>query len=92
MNKIPCVNCGEMVDTAAGACELCGAAVEDVGAAATRAPAGLHPLAPVVFAVAAVGIGAAGTLLSSPALGIPLGLVGGGIGVWMLERGRRFTN
>jgi hypothetical protein len=92
MSKIPCVNCGEMVDTAAGACELCGAAVEDVGAAPTRAGAGLHPLAPAVFAVAALGIGAAATLLSSLALGIPLGLVGGGIGVWMLERGRRLTN
>jgi len=92
MNKIPCVNCGEMVDTAAGACETCGAPVEDVGAAATSAPAGLHRLAPMVFAVAALGIGATGTLLSSLALGIPLGLVGGGIGVWMLERGRRFTH
>jgi hypothetical protein len=89
MSKIPCANCGTMVDTSAGACELCGAAVEDVGAAPTTAAAGLHPLAPAVFVVAALGIGAAGTLLSSLALGIPLGLVGGGIGVWMLERGRR---
>ena len=89
MSKIPCVNCGVMVDTAARACELCGAAVEDAGAASTRAAAGLHPLAPAVFVAAALGIGAAGTLLSSLALGIPLGLVGGGIGVWMLERGRR---
>jgi hypothetical protein len=92
MSKIPCSNCGEMVDTSAGACELCGAAVEDVGAAATRVTSGLHPLAPAVFVVAALGIGAVGTLLSSLALGIPLGLVGGGIGVWMLERGRRLTN
>ena len=90
MSKIPCANCGEMVDTSAGACELCGAAVEDIGAAPTRAAAGLHPLTPAVFAAAALGIGAAGTLLSSLSLGIPLGLVGGGIGVWMLERGRRF--
>jgi hypothetical protein len=89
MNKIPCVNCGEMVDTAAGACDVCGAAVEDVGAAPTRAAAGLHPLSPAVFVIAAVGIGVAGTVLFTLALGIPLGLVGGGIGVWMLERGRR---
>jgi hypothetical protein len=47
-------------------------------------------LAPVVFVVAALAIGGAGTLLVSLALGIPLGLMGGGIGVWMLERGRRF--
>jgi len=92
MSKIPCVNCGEMIDTSAGVCELCGAAVEDVGAAPTRSMHGLHRMAPAVFVVAALGVGAAGTLLSSLALGIPLGLVGGGIGVWMLERGRRLTS
>jgi hypothetical protein len=46
-------------------------------------------MAPVVFVVAALVVGAAGTLAVSLALGIPLGLMGGGIGVWMLERGRR---
>ena len=46
-------------------------------------------MSPAVFALAAMGVGAAATLLSGLALGIPLGLVGGGIGVWMLERGRR---
>ena len=92
MSKIPCVNCGEMVEVAAGACELCSAAVEDVGAAATSATAGLHPLAPAVFVVAALAVGAAGMVLSGLALAIPLGLVGGGIGVWMLERGRRLAN
>lgn len=92
MTKIPCVNCGEMVDTAGRACETCGAPVEDVGAAPTRSFAGLHPLSPLVFAVAAVAVAAVGTALSSLAFGIPLGLVGGGIGVWMLERGRRLTN
>lgn len=89
MSEVPCVNCGSMVDTGAGACGLCGAAVEDVGAAPTRRSAGIHPVAPVVFAVAAVGVGVTATLLSSLAFGIPLGLVGGGLGVWMLERGRR---
>ncbi len=92
MSKILCVNCGEMVETTANTCELCGAAVEDVGAAPASATAGLHPLTPAVFAVAALGVGAAGTVLSSLALGIPLGLVGGGIGVWILERGRRLAN
>ncbi len=92
MSEIPCVNCGEIVDTTAASCELCGAVVEDVGAASTGATAGLHPLAPAVFVVAALAVGAAGTVLSSFALGLPLGLVGGGIGVWMLERGRRLAN
>lgn len=91
MSKVPCANCGEQVDTYAGACEICGAAVEDVGAAPTTAPAGLHQLAPVVFAVTALTVGVVTTLLSSLALGIPVGLVGGGIGVWMLERGRRMA-
>ena len=91
MSELHCVNCGERVDTAAGICEICGAAGE-MGAGPTRTPAGLHPLAPVVFAVSALGVGVAGTVLSSLALGIPLGLLGGGIGVWMLERGRRLTN
>ena len=91
MSKLPCANCGATVDTIAGACDLCGAAIEDVGAAPTRFAAGLHPLSPAVFAIAAIGIGVAGTMLSTLALGIPLGLVGGGIGVWMLERGRRMV-
>jgi hypothetical protein len=91
MSKIPCVNCGEMVDTYAGACHICGAAVEDPGAASTKQAAGLHPFAPAVFAVAAIAVGVTVSILSSPALGIPLGLVSGGIGVWMLERGRRLT-
>jgi hypothetical protein len=42
-----------------------------------------------VFVVAGLAIGAAATLLVNLAVGIPLGLFGGGIGVWMLERGRR---
>lgn len=92
MSKIPCVNCGEMVDTTASTCELCGAAVEDVGAAPTSTTAGLHPLAPAVFVVAALAVVAAGMVLSGLAVAIPLGLVGGGIGVWMLERGRRLVN
>jgi hypothetical protein len=91
MSKIPCANCGETVDTSADACSTCGATVEDPGAAATRHAAGLHHLAPVVFAIAALAVGVAVSALSGPALGIPLGLLAGGIGVWMLERGRRLT-
>jgi hypothetical protein len=44
---------------------------------------------PIVFAAAGLGTGVAVTLATSLALGIPAGLFGGGIGVWMLERGRR---
>jgi hypothetical protein len=49
----------------------------------------LHPLAPVVFAAAGLAVGIVTALVSGPALAVPLGLFGGGIGVWMLERGRR---
>ena len=89
MSVIPCPNCGESTETTAGACARCGAPVEDIGAAPTSKPAGLHGLAPLVFAIAAIGVGAVTTAVSSLALGIPIGLLGGGIGVWMLERGRR---
>jgi hypothetical protein len=91
MSEIPCVNCGEPVETTARACTVCGADIEDIGAAPTKQAAGLHPLAPVVFLVVALGVAVAATLASSLAIGVPLGLVGGGIGVWILERGRRLT-
>lgn len=49
----------------------------------------LHPLAPIVFAAVGLAVGIVTALFSGPALAVPLGLFGGGIGVWMLERGRR---
>jgi hypothetical protein len=55
-----------------------------------RAHGGIHPAAPIAFAVAGLAIGAAATLVVNLTFGIPLGLLGGGIGVWVLERGRRF--
>ncbi|HET9477158.1 MAG TPA: hypothetical protein VFP63_06700, partial [Dehalococcoidia bacterium] len=47
---------------------------------------GLPRLAPVVFVIAAVVFGVAGYLAAGLALAIPAGLLGGGIGVWMLVR------
>lgn len=70
-------------------CGRCGFSTSDpTGSQGARAT-GMHPLAPVAFVVAGLAVGLAATLLVSLALGIPLGLVGGGIGVWVLERGRR---
>ncbi len=90
MSSQLCLSCGEMVPDDSPRCENCGAAVVRSRSTGSGARAGIHPLAPVVFVIAALAIGGAGTLLVSLALGIPLGLMGGGIGVWMLERGRRF--
>ncbi len=59
--------------------------LQSLGAEATR----LHPLAPLVFVLSGAGIGFLAALASSPALGVALGLLGGGLGVWALERGRR---
>jgi len=83
-----CLNCGEMVAADSDRCQNCGTPVSRSRPTTSRA-SGLHPLSPLVFAVAAGAIGAATTLAVNLALGIPLGLLGGGIGVWMLERGRR---
>ena len=49
----------------------------------------LHPLAPVVFVVVALTVGILTAVAFDPLLGVPLGLLGGGIGVWAVERGRR---
>ncbi len=54
-----------------------------------QAHGGLHRLAPIVFAGVGVTVGVVVTLLARPMLGIPIGLLAGGVGVWMLERGRR---
>lgn len=90
MSSELCLSCGEMVAAENNRCENCGAAIVRPRAPGGAGRAGIHPIAPVVFVVAALAIGTAGTLAVSLALGIPLGLMGGGIGVWMLERGRRF--
>ena len=83
-----CLNCGEMVSAGSDRCQNCGTPVSRSRKTTNRA-SGLHPLSPLIFAVAALAIGAAATLVVNLAIGIPLGLLGGGIGVWMLERGRR---
>ena len=49
----------------------------------------LHPLTPLIFAAAGLAVGIVTALAYGPALAVPLGLLGGGIGVWMVERGRR---
>jgi hypothetical protein len=80
-----CPNCGETMDAGSTRCGACGLPV----GGSNLARAGLHPAAPIVFAAAGLAVGAAVTLATSLALGIPAGLFGGGLGVWMLERGRR---
>ena len=91
MSSELCLSCGEMVPADSHRCPHCGAAVVPSRASNGRQGGGLPQLAPVVFVVAALAFGIAGTLAVSLALGIPLGLLGGGIGVWMLVRSRRLS-
>jgi hypothetical protein len=85
-----CPNCGEEANPRSAHCEACGYAIRGATNVSARAHGGIHPAAPVAFVVAGLAIGLAGTLLVSLTFGVPLGLLGGGIGVWVLERGRRF--
>jgi len=59
--------------------------LESIGPGTTH----LHPLAPLVFVAVGLAVAIATALAFGPALAVPLGLFGGGIGVWMVERGRR---
>ncbi len=85
-----CPNCGEEANPRSAHCEACGFLIRGSRNVSARAHAGIHPAAPVVFVVAGLAIGAAATLLVNLTFGVPLGLFGGGVGVWALERGRRF--
>ena len=46
----------------------------------------LHPLSPLVFALVGVTVGLLVALAAGPELGVALGLLGGGLGVWALMR------
>lgn len=85
-----CVNCGELVQSGAETCPNCGAAIVRSRPGGVG-NAGLSPLSPVVFAVAGLAVGVVATLAFNLAVGIPLGLLGGGIAVWMLMRSRRLS-
>ena len=54
----------------------------DVGAEGRR----LHPLSPLVFALVGVTVGLLAALAAGPEMGVALGLLGGGLGVWALMR------
>ena len=62
-----------------------GAEAEDLHVLATEGSR-LHPLSPLVFAVAGVTVGLLAALAAGPELGVALGLLGGGLGVWALMR------
>jgi len=46
----------------------------------------LHPLSPLVFALVGVTVGLLVALAAGPELGVALGLLGGGLGVWAFMR------
>jgi len=91
-NTISCTICGLAVLQDAEQPTAPSAADEEMkglGLGADGSRGGLHPLAPLFFILAGVLIGILATLALGPTLGVPLGLLGGGLGVWAVERGRR---
>ena len=89
MSTETCPHCGETLSAGGGDCRSCGAPVGRAGNQAALLRSGIHPAAPIVFLLAAGAALFAGILLFSVTFAIPLALFGGGIGVWVLERGRR---
>ena len=95
----PCPNCGQPLAGDSAACPHCGHRRGDSDDApgldaherrALRSEGRhLHPLAPVIFILSGIAVGIGGALVAGPALGVAVGLLGGGIGVWAVERGRR---
>jgi len=91
-----CPNCGQPVANDAVSCGACGHRLEepepgapdaeDLQALAAAEGRRLHPLSPVVFAVSGVGVGLLAAYVAGPELGVALGLLGGGLGVWALMR------
>ncbi len=90
-----CPACGQPLTAGRASCSSCGFSPDDREKKAGKSddPAVrssvLHPLAPVVFVLAGLAAGIVTTMVYGPALGVPVGLVGGGLGVWVVERGRR---
>jgi hypothetical protein len=88
MSTQSCHHCGEPLLSRSAHCVACGAPA-GAGILSPSTHPGLHAAAPLVFLLASLAIGLAITLSVSLAAGVPLGLLGGGLGVWVLERGRR---
>jgi hypothetical protein len=88
MSAETCPHCHGSLTGRSNHCPGCGLPLR---ASTGRTPnsAGIHPFAPFVFIAAGVAAGLAATLFVGLAVAAPLALFGGGIGVWMLERGRR---
>jgi hypothetical protein len=84
-----CPSCNEAVGANSAFCNACGFALRSGAGASATSRAGIHPAAPLVFILAGLAAAGAATLVVSLAVAIPLGLFGGGLGVWVLERGRR---
>jgi len=65
------------------------AGIQSLGRNVDQTHGGLHPLAPVIFAAVGIPVGIWTAVTLGPLLGVPLGILGGGIGVWVVERSRR---
>ena len=91
--SLSCSSCGYDIGDRQEGSDPPEPAAPDLDAHERRALGGegrrLHPLSPLVFAVTGVTVGLLAALAAGPELGVALGLLGGGLGVWALERGRR---
>ena len=88
-DSVSCSRCGHLLgDPHGGSDPEPGA--PDVGAEDLQVLAGegrrLHPISPLVFALVGVTVGLLVALATGPELGVALGLLGGGLGVWALMR------
>ena len=89
-DSVSCANCGHRLGESQGAPDPQEPAAPDIDQEELLALAGegrrLHPLSPLVFIVAGVTIGLLAALAAGPELGVALGLLGGGLGVWAVMR------
>ena len=89
-DSVTCGRCGHRLGKSPGAPDPPEPAEPDIDAEELQVLAGesrrLHPLSPLVFAVTGVIVGLLAALAAGPELGVALGLLGGGLGVWALMR------
>jgi len=87
---ISCGSCGYDIGVREQGSDPPGPAAPDIEEHERRALAGegrrLHPVSPLVFAVVGVIVGLPVALAAGPELGVALGLLGGGLGVWAIMR------
>ena len=89
-DSVSCGRCGHLLGDRHEGPDQPEPGAPDVAPHELRALAGegrrLHPVSPLVFAVVGGIVGLLVALAAGPELGVALGLLGGGLGVWALMR------